>query len=89
MLIKINLLLGGLFISVSLSSNQIKLLSLNIEVLPSLEKSIIILVTIINNNNISNSKLLELLSYKGLKLSINELELFLKHYDIQKKTLNS
>ena len=71
------------------SSNQIKLLSLNIEVLPTLEKSIIILVTIINNNNISNSKLLELLSHKGLKLSINELELFLKHYDIQKKTLNN
>jgi predicted transcriptional regulator len=71
------------------SSNQIKLLSLNIEILPSLEKSIIILVTIINNNNISNSKLLELLRNKGLKLSISELELFLKHYDIQKKTLNN
>jgi len=44
------------------SSNQIKLLSLNIEILPSLEKSIIILVTMIHNNNLSNSKLLELLS---------------------------
>ncbi len=72
----------------SIKKEQLCLLSKSdIEVLPSLSKSIIILVTMLNNKDLNDFSLLELLNDKGVFLNKTSFDFFLMHYGIQKKTL--